>query len=176
MLDIGKTNLFLNDKAKYVVSKLIDDYDLMGHNCLFLTHKNDTLQLKCASCTYTTYDSIPDVLSQNLFRVNIIVVESNRKFNFLLDSIREVTDLPVILVTDDLSYDYPDYKFDYIYKLYRQERDTNLPLNLIQNINRFEEDFLNNSHITDVKNNWNTSLSDLRTQYIRDKKINDLLK
>jgi hypothetical protein len=63
----------------------------------------------------------------------------------------------------------------YIYKLYRQERDINLPLNLIQNINRFEEDFLNNSHITDVKNNWDTSLSDLRTQYIRDKKLNEIL-
>jgi hypothetical protein len=35
MLDIGKTNLFLNDKATYVVSKLIDDYDLIGHNCLY---------------------------------------------------------------------------------------------------------------------------------------------
>jgi hypothetical protein len=172
MLDIGKTNLFLNDKATYVVSKLIDDYDLIGHNCLFLTHRNDTLQLKCASCTYTTYDSIPDILSENLFRVNIIIVESNRKFNFLLDSIREVTDLPVIIVTDDLSYDYPDYKFDYIYKLYRKERDITFPLN----IDKFEEDFLHSSHITDVKNNWNTSLADLRTQYIRDKKINDLLK
>jgi hypothetical protein len=170
MLDIGKTNIFLNDKAKYVISKLIDDYDLMGHNCLFLTHKNDTLQLKCASCTYTTYDSIQDVLSENLFRVNIIIVESNRKFNFLLDSIREVTDLPVILVTDDLSYDYPDYKFDYIYKLYIQER--NLPLN----IDTFEEDFLNSSYISDIKNGWNMSLGGLRTQYIRDKKINDLLK
>jgi len=169
MLDIGKTNLFLNDKAKYVVSKLIDDYDLIGHNCLFLTHKNDTLQLKCASCTYTTYDSIPDILSENLFRVNIIIVESNRKFNFLLDSIREVTDLPVIIVTDDLSYDYPDYKFDYIYKL---ERDRTFSLSM----DKFEEDFLNNSHISDIKNNWNMSLAGLRTQYIRDKKINDLLK
>jgi hypothetical protein len=168
MLDIGKTNLFLNDD-KYVVSKLIDDYDLMGHNCLFLTHKNDTLQLKCASCTYTTYDSIPDILSENLFRVNIIIVESNRKFNFLLDSIREVTDLPVIIVTDDLSYDYPDYKFDYIYKL---ERDRTFSLSM----DKFEEDFLNNSHISDIKNGWSMSLAGLRTQYIRDKKINDLLK
>jgi hypothetical protein len=172
MLDIGRTNLFLNDRGTYIISKIIDDYDLMGHNCLFLTHKNDTLQLKCASCTYTTYDSIPDILSENLFRVNIIIVESNRKFNFLLDSIREVTDLPVIVVTDDLSYDYPDYKFDYIYKLYRQERDITFPLN----IDGFEEEFLNSSYITDVKNNWNTSLVDLRTQYTRDKKINDLLK
>ena len=169
MLDIGKTNLFLNDKANYVVSQLIDDYDLMGHNCLFLTHKNDSIHLRCASCTYTTYDSIPDILSENLFRVNIIIVESNRKFNFLLDSIREVTDLPVIIVTDDLSYDYPDYKFDYIYKL---ERDRTFSLSM----DKFEEDFLNNSHITDIKNNWNMSLAGLRTQYIRDKKINDLLK
>lgn len=174
MLDIGKTNLFLNEKAKYIISKLIDDYDLMGHNCLFLTHKNDSLQLKCASCTYTTYDSIPDVLSENLFRVNIIIVESNRKFKVLLDSIREVTDLPVILVTDDLSYDYPVYKFDYIYKLYRKERDSFslFPLN----IDKFEEDFLNSSYIGDIKNEWDISLGGLRTQYIRDKKINDLLK
>ena len=174
MLDIGKTNLFLNDKANYVVSQLIDDYDLMGHNCLFLTHKNDTLQLKCASCSYTTYDSIPNVLSENLFRVNIIIIESNRKFKVLLDSIREVTDLPVILVTDDLSYDYPVYKFDYIYKLYRKERDSFslFPLN----IDKFEEDFLNSSYISDIKNEWDISLGGLRTQYIRDKKINDLLK
>ena len=172
MLDIGKTNLFLNDKAKYVVSKLIDDYDLMGHNCLFLTHNNDSLQLKCASCTYTTYESIPDVLSENLFRVNIIIVESNRKFKLLLDSIREVTDLPVILVTDDLSYDYPVYKFDYIYKLYRKERDITFTLN----VDKFEEDFLNSSYINDIKNEWDISLGGLRTQYIRDKKINDLLK
>lgn len=174
MLDIGKTNLFLNEKAKYVISKLIDDYDLMGHNCLFLTHKNDTLQLKCASCTYTTYDSIPDVLAENLFRVNIIIVESNRKFKVLLESIREVTDLPVILVTDDLSYDYPDYKFDYIYKLYRLESDTifSRPIDL----DKLEEDFLNRSHINDIKNGWDMSLGGLRTQYIREKKINDLLK
>lgn len=172
MLDIGKTNLFLNDRAKYVISKLIDDYDHMGHNCLFLTHKNDSIQLKCASCRYTSYDSIPDVLSENLFRVNIIIVETNRKFKVLLDSIRDVTDLPVILVTDDLSYDYPVYKFDYIYKLYRQERDITFPLS----IDKFEEDFLNSSYINDIKNDWDMSLGTLRTQYIRDKKINDLLK
>lgn len=172
MLDIGKTNLFLNNKGKYIISKLISDYDLMGHNCLFLTHRNDTLQLRCASCTYTTYDSIPAVLAENLFRVNIIIVESNRKFKFLLDSIREVTNLPVILVTDDLSYDYPDYKFDYIYEFYIKEKDRNFSLN----IDKFEEDFLNNSYINDIKNNWSISLLDLRTQYIRDKKIDDLLK
>jgi hypothetical protein len=43
-------------------------------------------------------------------------------------------------------------------------------------MDKFEEDFLNNSHISDIKNNWNMSLAGLRTQYIRDKKINDLLK
>ena len=94
MLDIGKTNLFLNDKAKYVVSKLIDDYDLMGHNCLFLTHKNDSLQLKCASCTYTTYDSIPVILSENLFRVNIIRTE---KESFKISEVKEY-----ILLTSQL--------------------------------------------------------------------------
>jgi hypothetical protein len=39
-----------------------------------------------------------------------------------------------------------------------------------------EQIFLENSHINDIKNDWNMSLGDLRTQYIRDKKINDLLK
>jgi hypothetical protein len=176
MLDFGKTNLFLQDNAGLIVSKLIDDYDLMGYNCLFLTHKYDSIRLKCSSCTYTTYDTIHSVLSENLFRVNIIIVESNKKFKHLLDYIREVTDLPVILVTnftenDNLSYDYMSCEFDYIYKLYR-DKDFGRGIDL----NKLEDDFLNKSYITDVKNNWNFSLSDLRTQYIRDKKINDLLK
>ena len=61
-----------------------------------------------------------------------------------------------------------DYQI-YIYKL---ERDRTFSLSM----DKFEEDFLNNSHISDIKNGWSMSLAGLRTQYIRDKKINDLLK
>ena len=76
----------------------------------------------------------------------------------------------IILVTGFHSMKFVDKDFDYIYKFYREERDITF------NINRFEEDFLNSSHINDIKNDWDMSLVDLRIQYIRDKKINDLLK
>jgi hypothetical protein len=172
MLDIGKTNLFLSDKGGSIISRIIDDYDLIGHNCLFLDLKPTAHNIltKCNTIGYGSYDNIPSILEDNLFRVSIVIIQVGTNYKYLLRVIREITDLPVILIQDMDQY-YSEDDFDYIYKLYRQERDITFPL-----LDKFEENFLNSSHITDIKNNWDTSLSDLRTQYIRDKKINDLLK
>lgn len=170
MLDIGKTNLFLSDKGGSIISRIIDDYDLIGHNCLFLNRGDYSIQTKCSTIKYNHYYEITDLLLNNLFRVDIIIVEMNYDYTSVISRIRELTEIPIILVTGFHSMKFVDKDFDYIYKFYREERDISF------NINRFKEDFLNSSHINDIKNDWDMSLVDLRTQYIRDKKINDLLK
>ena len=170
MLDIGKTNLFLSDKGGSIISRIIDDYDLIGHNCLFLNRGDYSIQTKSSTIKYNHYYEIPTLLLDNLFRVDIIIVEMNYDYSSVISKIREITEIPIILVTGFHSMNFVDKDFDYIYKFYREERDITF------NINRFEEDFLNSSHINDIKNDWDMSLLDLRTQYIRDKKINDLLK
>lgn len=168
MLDIGKTNLFLNEN-NYVVSRIIDDYDLMGHNCLFLDGINSNIHVKCSKIMVTS-NNISELLSNNLFRIDIIIVTSIIRYDTLLSKIREVTDLPVILIIDNFLYSKTDLdKFDFIYRLYKEDTD-------YLNVKNYEQQFLEKSKVNDIKNNWDMSLGDLRTQYIRDKKINDLLK
>lgn len=172
MLDIGKTNLFLSDKGGSIISRIIDDYDLIGYNCLFLNRGDYSIQTKCSTIKYNHYYDITNLLVDNLFRVDVIIIEMNYDYLNLMSMVRELTQIPVILVTGFHKMNYLENDFDYIYKFYREERDITLPFNL----DKMHEEFLNTSHIVDIKNNWDTSLSDLRTQYIRDKKINDLLK
>lgn len=168
MLDIGKTNLFLNEN-NYVVSRIIDDYDLMGHNCLFLDGVDSNIPVKCSKIVVTS-NNISELLSNNLFRIDIIIVTSIIRYDTLLSKIREVTDLPVILIIDNFLYSKTDLEnFDFIYRLYKEDTD-------YLNVKNYEQQFLEKSKVNDIKNNWNMSLGDLRTQYIRDKKINDLLK
>lgn len=167
MLDIGKTNLFLNEN-NYVVSRIIDYYDLMGRNCLFLDGINSNIHVKCSKITVTS-NNISELLINNLFRVDIIIATSVTRYDTLLSKIREVTDLPVILITDNFIYSEKDLqKFDFIYRLYKEDTD-------YLNVKNYEQHFLEKSKINDIKNSWDMSLADIKKQYIREEKINKLL-
>jgi hypothetical protein len=179
MLDIGKTNLFLSENGGSIISRIIDDYDLIGHNCLFLSRGDYSIQTKSSTIKYNHYYEIPNLLLNNLFRVDIIIVEMNYDYNSVISRIREITEIPVILVTEFHSMKFLiaqeklDKDFDYIYRFYREEIT---PFRFTFNLDKMEQMFLENSYINDIKNDWDMSFLDLRTQYIRDKKINDLLK
>lgn len=170
MLDIGKTNLFLNEN-NYVVGRIIDYYDLMGRNCLFLDVIDSNIHVKCSKITVTS-NNIAELLINNLFRVDIIIVTSVAKYDTLLSKIREVTDLPVILVTDNFIYSEKDLQnFDFIYRLYIINDTTRG----FSTFTKYERNFLEKSRVNDIKNNWDMSLEDINKQYIREEKINKLL-
>lgn len=167
MLDIGKVNLFLNEN-NYVVSKVIDYYDLMGRNCLFLDGMNSNILVKCSKIEIKfTKNTIAEILPNFLFRVDIlIVVVPDGYIKYLLSSIREVTNLPIIFIIENNNYSLSD--FDYVYRLYKQDAD-------FLDIKNYENKFLELSRINDIKNDWDSSLSDLIKQLIREEKINKLL-
>lgn len=168
MLDIGKTNLFLNENG-YVISRIIDYYDLMGRNCLFLDGIDSNLHVKCSKITITS-NNISELLINNLFRVDIIIATSVTRYDTLLIKIREVTDLPVILITDNFIYSEKDLqKFDFIYRLYKIDDTSYI------NFEDYENKFLEKSRVNDIKNSWDMSLADIKKQYIREEKINKLL-
>ena len=85
--------------------------------------------------------------------------------------VREVTDLPLIFIGKDINDFYKLDDFDYIYEMYREKDDT-----FIFDTKNYEENFLNNSYIKDVKNDSVSSLKNLETEYIRDKKLELILK
>ncbi len=171
MLDIGKTNLFLNEN-NYVVGRIIDYYDLMGRNCLFLDGINSNIHVKCSKITVTS-NNISELLINNLFRVDIIIATSMTRYDTLLSKIREVTDLPVILITDNFIYSEKDLQnFDFIYRLYKIN-DTTIYTG--GDFEDYERKFLEKSRVNDIKNSWDMSLADIKKQYIREEKINKLL-
>lgn len=171
MLDIGKTNLFLNEN-NYVISRIIDYYDLMGRNCLFLDGINSNIHVKCSKITVTS-NNISELLINNLFRVDIIIATSVTRYDTLLSKIREVTDLPVILITDNFIYSEKDLQnFDFIYRLYKIN-DTTIYTG--GDFEDYERKFLEKSRVNDIKNSWDMSLADIKKQYIREEKINKLL-
>lgn len=169
MLDIGKTNLFLNENG-YVISRIIDYYDLMGRNCLFLDGIDSNIHVKCSKITITS-NNISELLINNLFRVDIIIIATSvTRYDTLLSRIREVTDLPVILITDNFIYSEKDLqKFDFIYRLYKIDDTSYI------NFEDYENKFLEKSRVNDIKNSWDMSLADIKKQYIREEKINKLL-
>jgi len=171
MLDIGKNNLFIStDTGQYIVSRMIGNYDLMGLNCLYLDRTCE-INVNCNVVDYCRYDEIPKILENNLFRVDIIIVEIAKNFKIALDMIREVSDLPVILIGKNLDDFYRLDSFDYIYEMYRKKED-----NFVFDTKNYEDNFLNNSYIKDVKNDSVSSLKNLETEYIRDKKLELILK
>lgn len=171
MLDIGKNNLFIStDTGQYIVSRMIGNYDLMGLNCLYLDRTCE-INVNCNVVDYCRYDEIPKILEDNLFRVDIIIVEIAKNFKIALDMIREVSDLPVILIGKNLDDFYRLDSFDYIYEMYRKKED-----NFVFDTKNYEDNFLNNSYIKDVKNDSVSSLKNLETEYIRDKKLELILK
>lgn len=173
MLDIGKTNLFLNENG-YVISRIIDYYDLMGRNCLFLDGIDSNIHVKCSKITITS-NNISELLINNLFRVDIIIATSVTRYDTLLSKIREVTDLPVILITDNFIYSEKDLQnFDFIYRLYKIHMQEYHGGGYI-NFEDYENKFLEKSRVNDIKNSWDMSLADIKKQYIREEKINKLL-
>jgi len=186
MLDIGRdkldNTLFLVKNGQNIANRIINAFDLEGINCLFISHsyKYGSLRPNCSTKYYNTYyEEIPQLLAGNLFRVDVIIVSVDKNYPIVLESIRKITDLPIIFIGNDLedfTYTkryYDDFK--YVYEMYK---DTGgVYSNIMSQMKEdWEENFLTSSYIKDIKNDWITTLKDLITEYKRDKKIELILK
>ena len=178
MLEIGRdkldNNLFLIEKGEYIANRIINSYDLEGLNCLYISHsyKYSALRPNCSTIFYSVYDDIPRLLEDNLFRVELIMVSVDKNHSIILNSIRKITDLPILFIGKCLEDFYKLDDFKYVYKMYK-DKSANI---MLQMTDDWEENFLNTSYIKDIKNDWITTLKDLITEYHRDKKIELILK
>ena len=167
MLDFGKNTLKKkkSDQPSVIdgwgaIAKVIDYYDLIGYNCLVL--KRNSLYCTNKTHEYFLYEDVPNLILENIFRVNLIIVEVDKNYTHLLLTIREVTDLPVILVGKSINDCYNLDIFDNVYQLY---------------IGRsLSTDFRDEGkyYVNDVKNNWTSTIDEVKTQYVRNEKINNI--
>ncbi len=168
MLDFGRNTLFLAKSTTHIngwfaASNIISDYDTMGHNCLVLA--GDEMGLLVGSKHYVSYDSVPKIITDNLFRVDVIVVEVAKNSHYLLERLNDMTDLPIIFIGSKME-DFDIKKFDYVYELYSKRIDTELPIRKYDIVH----------YVKDVLNDWEMSMPEYKKLYIRNEKINQLFK
>ncbi len=176
MLDIGKLNLFRSVSPKgysngnWTISHIIDYYDIMGENVIYLKSDiNSNLFLKCSVKKFETNSELIKILKNDLFRVSIIVIDSNSMDK--INIIRDITSLPIIVVAGTFE---PNYlfiysdKFDYFYECYSkiEYSVSSIPFIPAKSI----------EYVNDVKNNWTSTIEDIKLQLLRDKKIENILK
>ena len=187
MLEIGRdkldNTLFLVKDGQNIANRIINFFDLEGINCLFISHsyKYGSLRPNCSTKYYNTYyEEIPKLLAGNLFRVDVIIVSVDKNYPIVLESIRTITDLPIIFIgndLEDLSYTKRYINdFKYVYQMYKDSKGVYSNIMMQMDENKWEENFLTSSYIKDIKNDWVTTLKDLITEYHRDKKIELILK
>lgn len=167
MLEIGKYSIVrLHDTGYFVLNRLIQSYDLIGKNILCFCNDDGLL----ASFTKTTrtikYKNVGDLLNslkENLFRVDILIIESDYDIS---KYIRKITDLPILLVTDiandKINYD----NFDFKYSLYIKRK-------MINSISVSELD--SEYFILDEVTNIERSLESIILEFARNFKIDKLI-
>jgi hypothetical protein len=186
MLELKSKNLFIKsgNGSHNVISKVLDFYDLIGKNILLLHDESSVMSswVKFNNQLFTP-STLKEVLQHNLFRLDLIVVDSNQWIEENYKSIRQITDLPVIFI-DDIRNDNLELKnpkgkikiknFDTAYILSKAGGIPTGRLTTISSLT-FDSDKLEDFIIESVKDEWKSNLKELKIQYIRDKNLRDLL-
>jgi len=168
MLDLGKKNLIIRGKnSHFVLSSIFEFYDLIGLNLLVL-HDDTSDLIKNSNSNHLSFNkkNYKKILG-NLFNVDILIVSSTISNAKLIN-----IDLPTIYVNSskgEFDQDFYDIKFDYVYKVWATLSNINFATSTIS-VGK------NTYYIEDVKNNWVSTFEELKTTYIRDKKLEKLFK
>jgi len=178
MIEIGnKAKVVMGSGSTYILSSLVDFYDLIGKNVLYIYSDNDTA-LKCnciKSSTRFTWEMVKEKIMSNLFRLDIIIVAPNIYYDKISELIDKEIKLPTIYLTSsNVVVDDPHRldPYDYGYLFFKKEQQLVFATLRRMNIEDYEKEYF----IKDLKNDWVDSVVNLKTTWIRDKKIDDLLK
>lgn len=181
MIEIGnKTKVVIGPGSTDMISYLIDFYELIGKNVLYIHGDNDPKQ-KCVSIkssTLTSWDSVKNQIISNLFRLDIIIMSPNIYYDSIFDLIDSDIKIPTIYLTNgDIVIREPERlnSFDYGYHFTKKTKTSIINKNG-NNPYSFGHSIEAEYYITDLKNNWTCNIVDLKTSWIRDKKLDDLLK
>ena len=175
MIEIGnKTKVVMGNGSNIVLSQLVDFYDLIGLNALYI-HSDNEHALKCNSIKSSTrypWEKVEDKIMSNLFRLDLIIVASNIHIEKIMKLIDTEIELPTIYLTSSkIVVDDPHRldPYDYGYLFYRKNTTLNF-----QSI--IDNDLDTDYYIKDLKNDWEDNLTNLKKRWNRDKKIDDLFK
>ena len=171
MIDIKNKTLFfrpLNSNNNIIYNEVFKFFELNGDNILVVL--KDKISFNCVNkfgnTIYFYNSNIGEKVSENLFRVNIIyVICHSHQVDEYYEDIRRFTDIPIVFGVERLPNP------DKVYKMISNS-DAAYLFESEKNSNTFNFTYC----VKDLKNNWKSSLNDLKTAWIRNKKLDDLLR
>jgi len=185
MLDLKSKNLFIKSGGGsiYGFSRILDFYDLIGKNILLLHYRGSTMSswVKFNKQEFTS-STLEYILPEHLFRLDLIVVDGNQDIEENYQTIRQITDLPVIFLVDirsdnlDLKNSKGVIKIKNFDTAYILSKSSGIPgrLTTISTLT-FDSDRLEDFIVESLREEWKSNLKELKIQYIRDKNLRDLL-
>jgi hypothetical protein len=184
MIDLGlKNKILMLDGSQYVLGYLIDFLDLQGKNVLYIhsDYKNQSVKdvTKCTNIKIhpqESWENIESKILSSLFRLDVIIIESQptRLHNKIEHLIDQKVKLTTLYLTENSVTFHDESNYRGQYNLYTFLKRSDATMNL--GIKRFlSENIKKSLFIQDNINNWELSVSDLESAWIRDKKIDDLL-
>jgi hypothetical protein len=186
MLELKSKNLLIKsgNGSQNVISKVLDFYDLIGKNILLLHYSGSTMSswVKFNKQEFSN-SSLKHILSQHLFRLDILVVDSGQDIEENYRTIRQITDLPVIFLVDirndnlDIKNSKGSIKIKNFDTAYILSKKSGIPTGQLTTISSltFDSDRLEDYLVESIKEEWKSNLKELKIQYIRDKNLRDLL-
>jgi hypothetical protein len=184
MVELKSKNLFIKsaDSSIFTISKVIDFYDLIGLNVFYMSYEGSSLGslLECNKKIFTP-STFEDVLKDNLFRVDILIVDGNINVEDNYKDLRKISKIPVIYIKSEsyigtgverkLKLKY----FDTAYLFSRLRDSSVLSTTGLGGIQWIGKDNLEEYVVEELKDEWKSNLKELKVQYIRDKNLRDLL-
>jgi len=165
MIDIQKNNIFSG--STIAISKIIDLNELIGLNQIFFYKEKSNLHHSIKIKKIKFKSKVEDKILENLFNVDIIIIEDNDLYS--LHPIRKLTNLPIIIIQKDYKILSDFTRFDKIYE-FRTEGPRKNPF-LISSGQDIEDRYI----ISELNSGWSSTLSSVKQQWMRDKKIDNIL-
>ena len=165
MLEIGKNNIFLGNSDSYKgMSEIIDKYELSGKNQILFYKEESNFHHWVKIKKVKIESDFEKTIFENLFRIDLILIDDPNIYS--LYSIRNITDIPIILIKKDDKIISSFTKFNNIYKFTKSKSE-----------NKFTfKDIENEIIIEDSINNWSSSIQSLKQKWIREEKIKEIFK
>ncbi len=166
MVKYGKNNIFICDQSdRYGISSVLNFYDLSGENIIYFCHISMVnsgvhKSSNTKKINYGSFHNLPDLIMENIFRATLIVVEP--EFDIIsIKSIRDITDIPIIIIQKDYETISNFTKLDYVYKFFSDKKHMS-PKG-------------DQSMVRNVRDGWESSLGSLFKSLNRSDKINKIL-
>jgi hypothetical protein len=170
MIPLGLNNIIiLEDNSTYTLSSIFKFFEISQINFIHFKSTDYNYNLPCRTVKFSNVSDLFELISNNLFRLELIVVDSSFNHKSIIDNIREITNLPLVFLSDRKPKNISI--FDTAYLLCR-DKEYNFGFSDIKEFKNIDA----NSYITDIINNTRQTIESLRLEATRDYKLNKILK